>query len=281
VTVFRTRRRTERPPRIVGRTPPDYAQELQGYLEKDHERAEGGIPGGFNETVPPDLVAGGAGSAGTESAGWMAADAAPPVPVDDPVAIGVANAPGSSDFFNHSDHVHAAGITGQGDILTVDDGGALTALPVGVYPQFLKANPGGAGPGLIWEDDFNYQGFLEPADNVAEDAFSVALPAAGFVAGSVEWSVFASDGTEHQTVSGITYFNGVNKAGVYSTDLTQENKCESLSAGTLSVVWSIVEGTNELTFQVTANTSLTPTTLEVRYKIQGHLDDQTMTLLGV
>ena len=277
---FTTRRRTERPPRLVGRTFAEIAQELQEFLEKDHERAEGGIPGGHNGTTPGSLVVGGAGSPGSESAGWMAADAIPPVPVGNPIAIAIANSAGSSGLFNHSDHIHAAVITANGDILTVNAAAsALIAHAVGIYPQVLKADPGSA-TGLAWEHDFVWHAVLDLADTVAEDAVTVTLPAAGFASIAIHWSVFASDGTDHQIRSGITYVNAVNKAGAFTTNLAQENKVVSLSAGTLAVTWSLVAA-NPLQIQVAADTSLTPTILQCRYRVEDELDDQTITLVGV
>ena len=71
--VFTTRRQIGNAVRLVGRSPIDYAQELQEWLEQLQRQAQGGIPAGFNNTTPNATAA--AGSAGTEAAGWMAADA--------------------------------------------------------------------------------------------------------------------------------------------------------------------------------------------------------------
>lgn len=76
MTSFTTRRQIGNAVRLVGRDPIDYAQELQEWLEQLARQAQGGIPSGFNATVPNATAA--TGSAGTESAGWMAADAVIP-----------------------------------------------------------------------------------------------------------------------------------------------------------------------------------------------------------
>ena len=84
---FQTRRLGPAVPRLVGRSPEDYAQELQEWLKKNWDQVSGGIPPGFNNLTPISVTVGGTASAGNESAGWMAADAILSVPVDDPVAI--------------------------------------------------------------------------------------------------------------------------------------------------------------------------------------------------
>jgi hypothetical protein len=64
--------------RLLGRHPADYAQELQEFLKAMWDQAMG-IPGGWLGTTPPTIVAGSAGTAGSEAAGWQAADARPAI----------------------------------------------------------------------------------------------------------------------------------------------------------------------------------------------------------
>ncbi len=59
--------------RVVGRSPSDYAKELQEYLY-DVWRYTQGIPGGFLDTVATAIRAGVASTAGTVAASWAAAD---------------------------------------------------------------------------------------------------------------------------------------------------------------------------------------------------------------
>jgi hypothetical protein len=70
---FSTRRLIPNPVRIVGRHPGDYAQELQEFTERVQQNLVGAIPAGFNN-IPALPVAAHAGTAGTESQGWAAAD---------------------------------------------------------------------------------------------------------------------------------------------------------------------------------------------------------------
>ena len=94
---------------LVGRSPEDYAQELQEAIKKLWEKVWGGIPAGFNSTVPPTIQAGAAGTAGTESAGWMAADARPAIETGNPPAIllGQPTAEGTGTSLARADHVGA------------------------------------------------------------------------------------------------------------------------------------------------------------------------------
>lgn len=103
-----SRRISFNPPRIVGRVPNDYAQELQEFLEMLARGQDDGIPPGFNDTTPQTVIAGGAASAGTETTGWMASDAQLVADTDTPVAVGVGNTEGASGAFARADHQHDA-----------------------------------------------------------------------------------------------------------------------------------------------------------------------------
>ncbi len=71
---YTTKRLFDTAPRIAGRDPKTYAQELQDFLERLFAKVVGGIPAGFNEVVATEVEAGVSASAGTESTGWSAAD---------------------------------------------------------------------------------------------------------------------------------------------------------------------------------------------------------------
>lgn len=67
---FKTRRLIGNEVRLVGRTPEDYAQELQELLEDLRRAVVGSIPGGFNGIAPAILSLNAAAAAGSESDGW-------------------------------------------------------------------------------------------------------------------------------------------------------------------------------------------------------------------
>jgi hypothetical protein len=99
------------------------------------------IPAGFKNTTPPAIVAGSAGTAGTESAGWMAADARPAVTTATPTwPTQKIAAEGSGFALMRSDAKIAQGIvTRKGDLLT-HDGVTAEALPVGADDTTLLAD---------------------------------------------------------------------------------------------------------------------------------------------
>jgi hypothetical protein len=96
------------PPRIVGRLPFRYAQELQEFLEQLFHKAMGGIPAGFNDVAPVDVMAGIAADAGTELTGWAAADHVHAILTDDALALTPVsvNTEGSSPALARADHTH-------------------------------------------------------------------------------------------------------------------------------------------------------------------------------
>lgn len=128
-------------PRLVGRTPNDYAQELQEFLEHGQKAAEGGLPAGFGRVVPVPVAVGGSGSAGNETTGWMAADARLVLGTGTPVPIGMTNAEGSSSAAPRLDHVHATPLTTNGDVLTVA-AGALARVAIGAAGKVLTVVAG-------------------------------------------------------------------------------------------------------------------------------------------
>lgn len=99
-----TRRSNGRPPVLVGRSPYDYAEELWDWLDRALDM-EKGLPAGFNGLVPPAIIVGGSGSAGTAGAGWQAADAIPPLPdaIPEPLLLGVAELMGATNAVPHAD----------------------------------------------------------------------------------------------------------------------------------------------------------------------------------
>ena len=116
---------------LVGRHFIDYAYELQEALRDLWSQATFGIPGGFKDTTPPTVKIGGTPSAGTEDAGWMAANAQLVATRGTPVAIAFTNSTGVSEEAAAADHVH--------------DGTAIVAAAVSESRAFayFHANIGG------------------------------------------------------------------------------------------------------------------------------------------
>ncbi len=100
------RRHLPSPPRLSYRDYREYAAELEEFLTRLYDSEADGIPPGFNDTVPHDVEVGSAGDAGTENAGWAAADHEHPVDSNTPSDLGTANAEGSAVTPSRSDHIH-------------------------------------------------------------------------------------------------------------------------------------------------------------------------------
>lgn len=118
-------------------------------------------------------------------------------------------------------------------------------------------------------------------DGVATSLFEIALPTLASTGGVILFSIRATDGTDMQVHTGTVTFAAVNKGGVYTTqitDLPTTADADADSAGTLADTWTILNGTNKVTIQLNANTSLTPTELSVQYVIQNHSPQATTIL---
>ena len=116
------------------------------------------------------------------------------------------------------------------------------------------------------------------ANNTIQGLFEVALPAGKGASGQIRYAVFASDGTEVQIRRGLASFSVVNKAGTYTSEIAVVNEAASVSAGTLTCSWAILNGTNKVTIRFTANSSLTPTIEHITFTIENN-SEQDITIL--
>jgi hypothetical protein len=89
--------------------------------------------------------------------------------------------------------------------------------------------------------------------------FEVALPALAMCGGAIQATIVCTNGTDMQAFTQSVTYSAVNKAGVYTKSITATTGDKSVTgASTLTTVWSILDGTNKVTIQVAATTSLTP-----------------------
>lgn len=87
----------------------------------------------------------------------------------------------------------------------------------------------------------------------------IALPTLAMCGGQIEATIVCTDGTEMQSLTQIITFASVNKGGVYTDSITATTGDKTVTGGsTLTSAWSILDGTNKVTIQLTATTSLTP-----------------------
>jgi|GEM_PF-4246301 len=99
-------------------------------------------------------------------------------------------------------------------------------------------------------------------DSAATSLVDVACAASAMVGGNLHYVVRATDGTDFQALSGFVTYSGVNKAATITGTVTElaTNQAKTVSAGTLTLAWTIVAGANKLTIKVQPTGSLTETT---------------------
>lgn len=107
-------------------------------------------------------------------------------------------------------------------------------------------------------------------DGSATSLADVACAAGEMIGGFIDFLVRASDGTDHQALAGRAAYAGVNKAGTHTLTITYTTapEAKAVSAGTLTLAFTIVTGTNKATIKVQPTGSLTETTYTIEYNVQ-------------
>jgi hypothetical protein len=174
--------------------------------------------------------------------------------------------------------------TAAGCYVTVND---IVAKFVRIYHTSHTGGTGLTGtillrhtPEITVTDQVFLHGFKALTDGVATGILEIALPAGAQAGGGMLYTVLATDGTDHQAHSGLVNFSAVNKAGVYTKAIVEPVTAEAaaLSAGTLSDSWTWTDGTNKVTLNLNANTSLTATYVRLYYTLFAN-SPQAITLL--
>lgn len=123
-------------------------------------------------------------------------------------------------------------------------------------------------------------GLVKTLTDAATNLFDVTLNAGEMAGGTVVWTIIASNGTDHQSYSGITTYAVVNKAGTYTSQITHNttNDSKAVSGGTLTAAWAVLNGTNKVTIRVTPTGSLAETTYQILYSVHSN-SPQSITIL--
>jgi hypothetical protein len=110
-------------------------------------------------------------------------------------------------------------------------------------------------------------------DGSATSLFEVPVAAGAYVSGAILYTVFASDGTDHQAMSGLVTYSAVNKAATTTAAIgyATANDAKAVSSGTLTLSFTGVDSTNKLTVKLTPTGSLTETTYTVVYTVFPHI----------
>ena len=106
-------------------------------------------------------------------------------------------------------------------------------------------------------------------NNTATSIFSIPLTSLGMAGGNISITINVTDGTDIQSYTGYISFSAVNKAGTYTTSIHYNGTPDIVMSNisTLVVTPSILTGTNIITIQVNANSSLTPTSMKCYYTL--------------
>lgn len=96
----------------------------------------------------------------------------------------------------------------------------------------------------------------------------IAVAAGTVATGEFIFGIEANDATDYQTLRGRARYAVVNKAGTLTVDLTVIEESKAVSAGTLTATCTATSGTNKITLNLNAVSSLTQTTLRALWRIE-------------
>jgi len=159
-------------------------------------------------------------------------------------------------------------IVAESDDVTTDFGHALAIHPTFFFQSsdatVVTQYSGVSATGIRGEL------FKALTESAATSFVQIPVAAASFAAGQVVYTIFASDGTDHQTRTGSIYWGAVNKAAVETCGAPTEvgTSLANVSLGTLTVTWTCdTTPANAVNLQANAVSSLTQTTLRIYYKV--------------
>jgi hypothetical protein len=163
----------------------------------------------------------------------------------------------------------AAATDKDGGMVTVSPGVSTGTGKASVRTQRLgRAASTGTSDNTLYDADI-VASELNLVDATSTSLFEVALPTLAMAGGTIEYTISAADGTDMQSMSGVVAYSAVNKGGSYTTQITENasNQSKAVSAGTLTGAWTILNGTNKITIQLNADSSLTPTLFKLYYRL--------------
>lgn len=107
-------------------------------------------------------------------------------------------------------------------------------------------------------------------DGAATALFTVPIAQGASVGGMISFHVFATDGTDHQAMTGIANYSSVNKAGTLTSTITNLTTVDAkaVSSGTITLAFTMAEDTADVvTIKLQPTGSLTETTYNVTYTV--------------
>lgn len=170
--------------------------------------------------------------------------------------------------------VTVKGVSGQtGDLVQVQDSAGSNMFKVTAAGAATVAGALTATGGLIDTNGLSRL-LMNPTtkavpDGAATALIDIACAAGAMIGGIILFTVEASDGTDHQALSGVVSYSAVNKAGTHTCTVTQLSTVEAkaVSSGTLTLAWTHVTGTNKTTVKLQPTGSLTETVERITYTV--------------
>ena len=118
-------------------------------------------------------------------------------------------------------------------------------------------------------------------ESSATSFVSVSVANSSYCAGHVDYVVFAADASDAQSVTGQLFFSAVatSAGAVTAAGLSDQHNLNPTTTGTLTNAMTQTTGTNLLTLQANAASSLSQTTLKIDYRVM--LSAGTCTVTGL
>jgi hypothetical protein len=116
---------------------------------------------------------------------------------------------------------------------------------------------------------------LTIVDGSATTILTYPLAAGQQCGGLIAFQVFATDGTDYQSISYICSYGAVNKAGTITgaCGYNSTGEAKNAASGTLTLSFTDTDDTNAASFKLTPTGSLTETTYYVRYSVISDFSD--------
>lgn len=164
------------------------------------------------------------------------------------------------------------------EYLTVNDAGATKKVSLLSLVRYVLANGFSATDLHIAGRQYFKSTTRTLTESSATGLVDIALTAGKVSGGRILYCIEANDATDYQNLTGEVIWSVVNKGGVLTSALSTPVEAVAVSAGTLTNTVTAVAGTNKITLSLNAVSSLTQTTLRVKWQI-AHDGNGTITAL--
>lgn len=104
-------------------------------------------------------------------------------------------------------------------------------------------------------------------ESSATGLVDIGVASGSVASGELMYAIQANDATDYQCLRGRINFAVVNKAGTLTTSFSEVVEALAVSTGTLTCTATMAAGTNKITVNLNAVSSLTQTTLRVKWQM--------------